>query len=241
MSPTIRGKRVSSMRMPTLNPYWLKPPRTRPVVMRPNFTLCYKERRVTPPLRLSVVLPPVIAGYGMFLLVATLGTSRAAAVFAAVAFAFSGWTLAWLGRTNIMAEIWMPWMFWAAERVLRGAGAASVGALALFTGFACLSSHPQTGMQILAVLAAYVAVRVGSVQVPARARAGRVALVAAAVVVGVAIALVQLLPMAALIARAEVPPGGRSSARAATGVVSAAWSSLAGDWTTIRRDLPTAV
>ena len=190
---------------------------------------------------LKVVLSTVIAGYGMFLLVTTLGASRAAAVFAAVAFAFSGWTLAWLGRTNIMAEIWMPWMFWAAERVLRGAGAASVGALALFTGFACLSSHPQTGMQILAVLAAYVAVRVGSVQVPARARAGRVALVAAAVVVGVAIALVQLLPMAELIARAEVPPGGRSSARAATGIVSAVWYSLTGDWTTIRRDLPTAV
>src|SRR6266853_4970280 len=42
------------MRMPTLKPYWLKPPRTRPVVMRPNFTLCYKEIRVTPPLRLSL-------------------------------------------------------------------------------------------------------------------------------------------------------------------------------------------
>src|ERR687891_311396 len=36
MSPGIRGKRVSSMRMPTVNPYWLKPPRTRPLVMGPT-------------------------------------------------------------------------------------------------------------------------------------------------------------------------------------------------------------
>src|SRR5262245_24582624 len=33
MSPGMRGKRVSSMRMPTVKPYWLKPPRTRPVVV----------------------------------------------------------------------------------------------------------------------------------------------------------------------------------------------------------------
>ena len=33
MSPGMRGKRVSSIRMPTVNPYWLKPPRTRPVVV----------------------------------------------------------------------------------------------------------------------------------------------------------------------------------------------------------------
>src|SRR5438876_7337520 len=33
MSPGMRGKRVSSIRMPTVKPYWLKPPRTRPDVI----------------------------------------------------------------------------------------------------------------------------------------------------------------------------------------------------------------
>src|SRR6266480_3513318 len=33
MSPGMRGKRVSSMRMPTVKPYWLKPPPTRPEVI----------------------------------------------------------------------------------------------------------------------------------------------------------------------------------------------------------------
>src|ERR687891_2101289 len=36
MSPGFRGKRVSSMRMPTVTPSWLKPPRTRPLVMGPT-------------------------------------------------------------------------------------------------------------------------------------------------------------------------------------------------------------
>lgn len=200
-------------------------------------------RLASPPmvLNLKAVLSLVIAGYGMFLFVSALGASRAAAAFAAVAFAFSGWTLAWLGRTNIMAEIWMPWMFWAAERVLRGAGAGSLGALALFTGFACLSSHPQTALHILAVLGVYALARVWSVQAPARTRGLRLGLLAAALAVGMVIAAVQLVPMAELIARAEVAGAGRSMARAASGVGDAAWYSLIGDWTVIRRDLPTVV
>jgi hypothetical protein len=200
-------------------------------------------RLASPPmvLNLKAVLSLVIAGYGMLLFVRTLGASHAAALFAAVAFAFSGWTLAWLGRTNIMAEIWLPWMFWSAERLLRGAGAGSLGALALFTGFAGLSSHPQTALHMLAALGVYVLVRVLGVRAPARARGLRLALVAAAVAVGVAIAAVQLLPMAELIARAELAGAGRSMARAAGGLGVAAWYSLIGDWTVIRRDLPTAV
>src|SRR5437667_4696021 len=38
MSPGMRGKRVSSMRMPTVKPYWFWPPRTRPEVIAPTLT-----------------------------------------------------------------------------------------------------------------------------------------------------------------------------------------------------------
>lgn len=192
-------------------------------------------------LNLKAVLGLVIAGYGMFLFIIALGVSRPAAVFAAVAFAFSGWTLAWLGRTNIMAEIWMPWMFWAAERLLRGASVGSLGALALFTGFACLSSHPQTALHVLALLGAYSVVRACWLPATLGTRARIFATIVAAVAIGVAIAAVQLVPMAEMLARAEIAGGGRSMARAATDPLQAAWFSLTGDWTMIRRDLPTAV
>src|SRR5438132_2519135 len=42
MSPGMRGNRVSSMRMPTVKPYWFWPPRTRPEVIGP--TLPYQRR-----------------------------------------------------------------------------------------------------------------------------------------------------------------------------------------------------
>src|SRR5947208_5887000 len=41
MSPGMRGNRVSSMRMPTVKPYWFWPPRTRPEVIGP--TLPYQR------------------------------------------------------------------------------------------------------------------------------------------------------------------------------------------------------
>src|SRR5262245_6069185 len=47
MSPTIRGNRVSSTRIPTVTPYWLKPPHTRPVVMAPSL-YSNSGRAVTP-------------------------------------------------------------------------------------------------------------------------------------------------------------------------------------------------
>ena len=190
---------------------------------------------------LKAVAALVIGGYGMFLLVTTLGASRTAGLFAGLAFVFSGWTVAWLGRTNMLAEVWMPWLFWATERVLRGASMRFVGALALFAGFACLSSHPQTGVQIVAALAFYVALRAFAAGVPRPVLAGRLGLTAAAVLVGVGIALVQLIPSANLIANAELPAQGRSVVRDASDVVTAGWYALLGDWKVIRRDLPTAV
>src|SRR5687767_8825111 len=38
MSPGMRGNRVSSIRIPTVKPYWLKPPRTTPRVMPGTLT-----------------------------------------------------------------------------------------------------------------------------------------------------------------------------------------------------------
>jgi hypothetical protein len=183
----------------------------------------------------------VLGGYGTFLLVVTLGASRTAALFAGVAFVFSGWTVAWLGRTNMLAEAWMPWLFWAAERVFRGASMRFVGAVALFSGFACLSSHPQTGVQILASLGLYIALRAGAAGHPRPVLAGRLGLIGAALVVGVGVALVQLVPSADLISNAELPAQGRAVVRNASDIVHAAWYALLGDWTVIRRDLPTAV
>jgi hypothetical protein len=183
----------------------------------------------------------VLGGWGTFLLVTTLGASRSAAVFAAVAFSFSGWTIAWLGRTNLMAEIWMPWLFWATERLLRQGGISRVGAVAFFTAPAFLTGHPQTSVQILAALAIYVAARLVSSAEPVAARARRGGLVTAAVVLGIAVALVQLVPMLEMVSLSQLPPTGRGRVREAAGILGAVWNSITGDPVVLKRDLPTLV
>ncbi|HEV8473988.1 MAG TPA: hypothetical protein VGR82_14515, partial [Methylomirabilota bacterium] len=189
---------------------------------------------------LKAVVAMVIGAWGMAVLVRALGASRTAGVFAGVAFAFSGWTIAWLGRTNMLAEMWLPWMFWAAERVLAGHGARFVGLLALFTGFTCLSSHPQTAVQMLAALAVYAAWRALRSAPPATAMK-RLAVLGAAVALGVAVGLVQLVPTGELIADSDLPAQGRARTERAASLGAALWYGVRGDWTVIRRDLPTAL
>ena len=186
------------------------------------------------------VLSLIIGGWGVFVLATALGTTRGAALFAAVAWTFSGWSVAWLGRTNAMAEIWMPWLLWAIDRLLSRPTPLALGAVALFSGFACLTSHPQTSVQILAVAAVYAAARVLSAEdraTPAR----RLPIVAGALLLGITMALVQLVPMAELIRYADVPATGRGRVREADNLLVALWYGLIGDWTVISRDLPTAV
>jgi hypothetical protein len=188
----------------------------------------------------KAVVGMAVGGAGMAVFVRALGASRTAGVLAAVAFAFSGWTIAWLGRTNMLAEMWLPWLFWATERLLSGGGARFVGALAVFTGFTCLSSHPQTAVHMLAGLAVYAAWRAlrGMALLPA---ARRLLLVGLALALGLTIGLVQLLPTAELIADSELPAQGRARTERAAGIAQAVWYGVRGDWTVIRRDVPTAL
>jgi membrane protein YfhO len=189
---------------------------------------------------LKSMVAMAIGGWGMAVFVRGLGASRTASVLAAVAFAFSGWTVAWLGRTNMVAEMWLPWMFWAADAVLAGRGARFVGALSVFTGFACLSSHPQTAVQMLAALAVYAgwrALRGG----PLRAASRALVLVTAGVLLGIAIGLVQLVPTGQLIADADLPAQGRSRTEQASSIGEAIVYGVRGDFTVARRDLPTAL
>ncbi len=199
-------------------------------------------RVFAPPMvsNLKGVITLVVAGWGMVLFARALGVSRSAAVFAGVAFAFSGWTIAWLGRTNTLVEMWMPWLFWAAERLLAGGGARFVAAAALFVGAAGMGGHPQTAVHVLVSLAVYAlwrGFRAGPTPIAAR----RLALLAAAVALGLAVAAVQLVPTAGLIRDAEIPMQGRARTEPAPNAAAAVVYGVRGDWTIIGRDLPTAL
>lgn len=181
-----------------------------------------------------------IGGVGMFVLLGALGLARWTRVFGAVAFMFSGWTVAWLGRGNFIAESWMPWLFWAAELLLRRPTVGRIGGLALFAALVSLPGHLATTFHILAALGTYAAVRAGAAgDRPLRVRARVVSALVLAVVLGSAVNLVQLVPMVDLVAQSDLPAEGRGKQLPARGVVDLLHHGAVGNGDLLGREGPT--
>lgn len=171
-----------------------------------------------------------IAATGMWMFLGTLGLSRLARIFGAVAFAFSGWTVVWLGRHNFLTEIWMPWLFLAAERLVRTPAVGRVGVLALFSALICLPAHFQTSFHIFAAVGVYVLIRTVWTGETARRRAAIVLAFALAVALGVTVGLAQIVPMAELVGQSDLPPQGRGKQLPANDPVTTVWYGIRGNW-----------
>ncbi len=197
---------------------------------------------LTPPAKLhnlKAIAGLWIAAVGMFMLLGTLGASLPARIFGAVAFAFSGWTVVWLGRTYFLTGIWMPWIFLAAERLVQKPTVGRVGVLAFFAALLCVPAHLQTSFHILAALALYVLIRVVRTEETARHRGGIVLAFALAVALGVAISLVQIVSIAEFVAHSDLPPQWRGKQLPAKDAVTALWYGIRGDWGLMRERGPT--
>src|SRR5437899_144078 len=270
MSPGMRGKRVSSMRMPTVKPYWLKPPRTRPVVMATYSTAAASRRAFLPRLRrgyrykgggessVRASHPRRCCGRPER---ARLVVSRAAHLRRSGA---ARGRRALLHRSDLsrrrrgrvparlaqLAHAHRPHV-----RLL--SAAASRPGRALRGRVAVVESVRRDGHsrgrhqrgRLRAAGARPRSTHVGR-DADERARcpvadhrrpARRLPIVAGALLLGVTVALVQLVPMAELIRYADVPATGRGRVREADNLLVALGYGLIGDWTVIRRDLPTAV
>lgn len=117
----------------------------------------------------------------------------------AFAFAFSGYLIARLGSfPTANAGAWLPWLFWLALRVLHNRRAPDVGWLALAFALQVLSGHAQTtfygavGLGLYALWVALWTLRRDAL----RARVLALALIGVALLLGVLIAAVQVLPTA---------------------------------------------
>lgn len=59
-----------------------------------------------------VLLQPLVAGWGMYLLLRTLGRSRPARIVGSVAFMFCGFMTTWMAYGTLgYAAVWLPWLF----------------------------------------------------------------------------------------------------------------------------------
>jgi hypothetical protein len=160
----------------------------------PLHLLLYRWLPLGVALNLEMLSSYAIGLAGMWLLLRRLSLSRAAAVFGAMVFAFSGFHLMHLMHLNAVAvSMEIPWMLLAADLLLAGRSAreraAGFAGVAIVLGSQLLLGFPQFLWMTALATAGLAALRALE-----GARLSRVALLAAAALFGVAIGAVQLLP-----------------------------------------------
>ncbi len=145
------------------------------------------------------------AGLGMFLLARSWGLGVWGRWFAGLVYSFCGFLMVWLLYPVTSVAIWMPWLFFATERVFRAPGPGTAGVLAIVTALVLFGGHIQTSAHVLLATGLYALWRTGFERGRVGIELRRVWLAGVAgIVLGVAMAAVQILPQAAYLAKSSV-------------------------------------
>lgn len=147
-----------------------------------------------------------IAGWGMWLFTGRLGIPALGRGVSALAFGLTGYLVARLGTYPMIAAVaWLPFMMWAALGVIQRKRLRDVGWLALATGLQLLAGHAQTAWYSLLLVGLF------SLYMALRHREKdwwqRLGLAAVGVMLGAAIAAVQLWPTAELLRTSQRSDG----------------------------------
>ena len=89
---------------------------------------------------LLIILQFALAGFGTYLLTHDLTGSRAAGVVAGVIYAFNPYRMDRLLAPILLADCWLPFVFWALNRLVAGRSRWWAAALAAFLGLELLSA-----------------------------------------------------------------------------------------------------
>jgi hypothetical protein len=123
-----------------------------------------------------------------------LGLSRAAALLGGVVFAFSGFQVALTNWAHPQAAALVPGMFWATEWYMQERRRAALAILALLVAGSLLAGFPAVTVFGLTATGAYALTRVLRSSPGLRHQAESLAALAGAVLLGVGISALQLLP-----------------------------------------------
>jgi hypothetical protein len=149
-------------------------------------------------LSLTAVLHLFIAAWGMWLFAGRLGLPMLGRGVSALAFGLSSYLVARLGTyPMIAAAAWMPWTLWAVLGIVQQKRLHAVGLLALLSGLQLLAGHAQISwysMLLLGLFTLFWLLR-------NRSKDGwqRLILVVAGLLLGGAIAAIQLMPTVELL------------------------------------------
>ena len=144
------------------------------------------------------------AGLGMYLLARSWGLRFWGRWFAGLVYPFCGFLVVWLLFPVTAVAIWMPWLFLATDGVFRSPGPRAAGALAIVVALVLFAGHIQTSAHVLLAAGVYAAWRFWS-------RSGRgidpsrtAFCWAAGTGLGIAMAAVQVVPLADYLTRSPV-------------------------------------
>ena len=151
---------------------------------------------------LAAFLKLLLAGWFTMLYLRLLGASPPAAFLSGMVFSVSGFMIVWLGHPHVNCAMWLPLLFYFVEKTFRQTAEPTAALLAkpalrawagfsVAFAFALLGGHPPTAIQITLLVLCYFAFRLGDC--PRRQIGARVALLGAALAIGVLLAAPQLL------------------------------------------------
>ncbi|MBN1284237.1 MAG: YfhO family protein [Anaerolineae bacterium] len=151
------------------------------------------------------VLHLIWAGWGMWVFTGALGVPAFGRTIGALAYPFSGYIIARFGTPPmVLAAAWLPWLFWGVHRVVDRRGRRDVAALGLIAAMQLLTGHAQLTFYSLLGAGLYA---LWLTFTSRRDRIKGLLLALAGVMLGAAIAAVQLVPTAELL-RASQRAGG---------------------------------
>ncbi len=144
------------------------------------------------------------AGLGMFLLARSWGLGFWGRWFAGLVYPFCGFLVVWLLFPVTAVAIWMPWLFLAIDGVFRRPGRRSAVILSAATALVIIGGHIQTSAHVLLAGGAYAAWRWTGRRVGDFDRRRVLVAWTAGTLLGLGLAAVQVLPLAAYLARSPV-------------------------------------
>jgi hypothetical protein len=134
-----------------------------------------------------------VAGMGMFLLARAWGAERLGRWFAGLVYPLCGFLIVWLLYPITPVAIWLPWFLLVTDRTLRQPSTRSAGLLAALVALVVAGGHIQTSAHVLMAGGLFAIWRIRSVEAPRRARS--LGFWSGAVVLGLVVASVQIVPL----------------------------------------------
>lgn len=139
---------------------------------------------------ISALLKLSFAFTGMWVFLKSRKLDSAPAVLGAIAFAFGGYQIHYLGKANTMVSAWLPWLFYTAERTRYNSNW-RIG-MGIICGLQALGGHIETTFYIVLFWSSYVLLRSGADRITPLPKRLRNLIIALAI--GALLSAVQILP-----------------------------------------------